>query len=78
MIHNETMRMSSSFAEHSCSVQCYPRHAGRHDASHPPCEGGPRVAARHRLLRHPSVLQLRLRPRDHHIHRDEQDQGHCH
>ncbi|CAG01814.1 unnamed protein product [Tetraodon nigroviridis] len=64
--------------EHSCPVQRYPHHSGQHDASHPLCEGGPRVPAGHRLLGHPGVLQLRLRPGNHHLHRDEQDQGYCH
>lgn len=64
--------------EHGRPVHCYTHHPGRHDASHPLCEGGPRVAARHRLPGHPGVVQLRLGPRDHRVHRDEQDQGYCH
>lgn len=65
-------------AEHCRPVQCHTDHPARHDASHPLREGGPWVAARHRLLRHSGVLQLRLRPRDHQVHWDEQDQGYCH
>lgn len=66
------------FAEHSCPVQCHPHHPAQHDALHPLSEGRPRVPAGHRLLGHPDVLQLRLWPRNHHLHWDEQDQGYCH
>lgn len=66
------------FAEHCCPVQCHPHHPSWHDPSYPLCESRPRVAAGHRLLGHPGVLQLRLWPRNHHLHWDEQDQGYCH
>lgn len=67
-----------SLAEHSCSVYCYIHHPGWHDASHPLCEGRPRVAACHWLLGDSGVIQLCLRPWDNHIHWDGQDQGYCH
>lgn len=65
-------------AEHSRPVGSYNHHPGWHDAPHPLCEGWPRVAASHRLLGHSGVGQLRLRPGNHQIHWDGQDQGHCH
>lgn len=65
-------------AEPSRPVRGHPHHPARHDASHPLCEGRPRVPAAHRLLGHPGVLQLRLRPGNHHLHWDEQGQGYCH
>lgn len=68
----------SSTAEHSRPVGSYNHHPGWHDAPHPLCEGWPRVAASHRLLGHPGVGQLRLRPGNHQIYWDGQDQGHCH
>lgn len=70
--------LSEPSAEHGGPVWGHTRHPGRHDASHPLREGGPRVSAGHRLLGRPGVLQLRLWPRDHRVHRDEQDQGHRH
>ena len=64
--------------DHGGAVRCHPGHPGGHDAPHPLCEDRPRVAAAHRLAGRPAVVQLRLRAREHHLHRDEQDQGHCH
>lgn len=64
--------------EHDGSIRCHLRDVIGNAAARSLRQGGPRDAAGGRLARRPAVLGVRLGPREHHLHRDEQDQRYRH